>query len=495
MKLNRKLVLVLALLVSVIMATTGTLAYLTDRETVRNVFKVGPVDIELEEKFEDYRIWPGQTTTKEAQIKNIGDEPAWVWMTVSVPDELHPYVTPVWTEEYEAYVTGDSPVLGTTDDDNPVQVQVYTVLVPKALAAKTLTGEIDTTGNILAAMKLSDLVDYQDGKYVVVEADSTTGEIKQKELQGLEDGKFDVIVNAYAMQVTDEINTVEKAYAAYEAQWGDGGGYEGGDNSKTVTVSNSDELASAIANLKPGETTKIRLADGEYKTNFKIDGGNNVTISGSENAVLSGQIATTSSDAGTLTLRGVTYKVESIQDSTDISQTGSSAIALWGTQTVICENVTFKMSVNNTTAITSWWDTGKGTTIIVKDCTFNCNGQRPIRATGHVTVENSTFNDPYRYAVQLTAKTSTATEMDKAIINFKNNTIVDGANGKPFVYGIQLEGEEYGCNDLVINGSGNTIVDGGADSTMYYCECGKVDHATIEWNTEVGPVHKESTTP
>jgi len=107
-----------------------------------------------------------------------------------------------------------------------------------------------------------------------------------------------------------------------------------------------------------------------------------------------------------------------------------------------------------------------------------------------VTVENCTFNDPYRYAVQLTAKTSTATLMDKAIINFKNNTIVNGENGKPFVYGIQLEGSEYGCHDCVINGAGNTIENGGTDSAMYYCECGKVDHATITWNTEVAAVHK-----
>ena len=80
--------------------------------------------------------------------------------------------------------------------------------------------------------------------------------------------------------------------------------------------------------------------------------------------------------------------------------------------------------------------------------------------------------------------------MDKAIINFTGNTIVNGENGKAFVYGIQLEGADYGCQDLVINGSGNTIVDGGTDSTMYYCECGKVNHATIEWNVETTPVHE-----
>ena len=239
----------------------------------------------------------------------------------------------------------------------------------------------------------------------------------------------------------------------------------------------------------------IKLTDGAHTANVKIKGGQDITIVGSKNAVLSGQLATTSSTAGKLTLQGVTYNVDNdIVDSTGISQTGKSAIAIWGNQTVVCEEVTFNMSLANSTAITSWWDTGIGTTIVVKKCQFNCNGQRPIRATGNVTVENCTFNDPYRYAVQLTAKASTATELDKASINFNNNTVVNGENGKAFVYGIQLEGSEYGCNDCVINGVGNTIVNGGTDSTMYYCECGKVEHNSITWNVEVIPVHESCAT-
>jgi hypothetical protein len=80
-------------------------------------------------------------------------------------------------------------------------------------------------------------------------------------------------------------------------------------------------------------------------------------------------------------------------------------------------------------------------------------------------------------------------------VTFNNNTINNGENGKTFVYGIQLEGATYGCHDLIINGSLNTINAGEWDtnneSTMYYCDCGKVDHTTIVWNTEVPAVHKE----
>ena len=268
----------------------------------------------------------------------------------------------------------------------------------------------------------------------------------------------------------------------------------GGDEFTVPTVveaKDSAALADAVANAD-GELTIVNLEKGEYTTNLKVEGGSDISIVGNgKDTVLSGQIATTASNEGTITLKNLTIKVDdSIVDSTGISQTGKSAIAIWGDQTVICENVTFDMSLADSTAITSWWDTGVGTSIIVRNCTFNCNGQRPIRATGNVTVENCTFNDPYRYAVQLTAKADTATKLDKATINFNNNTIVNGANGKDFVYGIQLEGETYGCNDCVINGAGNTIENGGTESAMYYCECGKVDHATIEWNVEVPAVHK-----
>lgn len=311
---------------------------------------------------------------------------------------------------------------------------------------------------------------------------------------------FDVLVVSQAVQTMGfenkgavyALNTAFGEVTAENNPWSADSDME--PNVTIKEVNDDAGLKAALEATNPNEDVTVKLADGDYNTNVKVPGGNDMTIIGTgEDTVLSGQIASTTSEAGTLTLKNLTINVdEKILDSTHISQTGKSAIAIWGNQTVICENVTFNMSLKDATAITAWWDTGVGTTIIVKNCTFNCNGQRPIRATGNVTVENCTFYDPYRYAVQLTAKASTATLLDKAIINFNNNTIVDGENGKPFVYGIQLEGAEYGCHDCVINGAGNKIVDGGTGSTMYYCECGLVDHDTITWNVvESTPVHEQ----
>lgn len=263
-------------------------------------------------------------------------------------------------------------------------------------------------------------------------------------------------------------------------------------------------LAEAIATVTdatPVEIVVLKTEETATVANIEIPGGSNITLRGvtgtASDVKVSGQIATLSSTEGSLTIKDLTILVDGdIVDSTGISQTSKSAIALWGNQTVTCENVTFDMSLADSSAISGWWDTGIGTTINVKNCVFNCNGQRPIRTCGNVSVEGCTFNDPYRYAIQLTGKAGTATELENAVINFKNNTIVNGANGKNFVYGIQLEGETYGCNDLVINGSGNNINAGEWDtnneSAMYYCECGKVEHATVAWNTEVPAVHEDS---
>lgn len=465
---KKSIVLIVSIVLAVAIGLGGTLAFFTDRDSDTNVFTVGNVDIELNEDFvQNSTLMPGVEINKDTWITNQGTNPAYVWMTVAVPEGLHDCVDLTWTDD----ASPEGPVDAKDADGNPYKV--YLVKVEEPLEP----GE--ETPVMLDSVKLKPTVDYRDGQFVLVE----NGEVTPIDYD-LADAH--IPVSAFAIQ-TEGFENFDEAYAAYGDQWGD----FVVEKSNIVNASTSDELAKAVEDAA-GEDVMILLEAGEYETNFKVEGGTNLTIVGAgEDTVLSGQIASTSSTAGTLTLQNLTYKVDdSIQDSTGISQTGKSAIALWSNQKVVCQNVTFEMSLKDSTAITTWWDVKEGTSVTVKDCTFNCNGQRPIRATGHVTVENTTFNDPYRYALQLTAKTSTADQMDKAIINFNNNTIVNGENGKAFVYGIQLEGADYGCHDCVINGTGNTIEEGGADSAMYYCECGKVEHETIEWNTEVPAVHE-----
>ena len=260
---------------------------------------------------------------------------------------------------------------------------------------------------------------------------------------------------------------------------------------------NTVKEAVAYASSKNISDVKLVLAAGEYQEAVSIPSNTTVSIEpasglSANHVKFNGQLASLGN--GVLNVKNITISHNPTIDLTGISQTGASAIALWGAAVVNCEDVTFENFANNATAITSWWSTGAGTQINVKNSTFNCGGQRPIRSDANVTVEDCTFNDPYRYAVQMTSKSSTMSA-ENAVVNFKNNTINAGTvSTKNVVYGIQLEGETYGCSHLIINGSGNTINLGetGKSRAMYYCECGKVDHASIVWNTEVEPEHENA---
>ena len=199
MKLNRKWLLAIALVLSMTMAIGGTLAYLTDRDTVENTFTMGNVDIEVEEVFPDGNIKPGETVNKDAKITNEGSNPAWVWMTVSVPEGLKDYVTMNWADGFAP--TSNSPVVENGQ-------AVWTVLVEDQLPA----GE--ETDYILTSVTLSGYVDYQGGKYVVVQ----NGEVT--DLEGIVNGQMVVTVTGYATQV-DGLSTVAAAYSAYQGQWGE----------------------------------------------------------------------------------------------------------------------------------------------------------------------------------------------------------------------------------------------------------------------------------
>ncbi len=501
-------------------AVVGTVAYFTHEDEDINVFTIGNVKVELVElqrneartALEDFKdgkqLMPivgsaqgdkddygmpiaDNYVDKIVYATNKGESDAFMRIRVAIPtwentsddkkdagkNNLHWNTTDTTTQnklvEEMKLKLADSEYDITYDLEKPITIGGETYTVYTFTFVKPIEPGYSTKA-VMSGLYLDKRVDYNP---------------ESRMYEDINGQEFSILNNKVNVPVIVEAIQADGFDTDYTAAFAAGNFPE---NPWAVTVSDSDGLADAIENAE--DSTTIELEKGNYTTNMKIDGGSDIAIIGNgDGTVLSGQIATTSSTAGTITLKNLTIKVDSsIKDSTGISQTGKSAIAIWGNQTVICENVTFDMSLSDSTAITSWWDTNEGTTIIVRNCTFNCNGQRPIRATGNVTVENCTFNDPYRYAVQLTAKASTATELDKAIINFNDNTIVNGEGGKAFVYGIQLEGADYGCNDCIINGSGNAIVDGGTDSAMYYCECGKVQHETIVWNTEVPAVHEKN---
>lgn len=272
MKLNRKWMLVLALVLSVAMATGGTLAYLTDRDTVENTFTMGNVDIEVDENYEpDSELNPGVEVEKEAGIKNVHNtSDAWVWMTVSVPNELKDYVELTWLSDEIKAEAEANVVTGVHPDYTS-----YVVKYPKKLAPGK------STPDYLQGVTLSNKVDYQDGKYVVIE----NGEIKAT-FNSLDDLK--IIVDGFAMQ-TEGFKTVEEAYSAYTEQWG---GLKGGDSGATTQTqvktikSKADLLALAGTNA---EGTYELLADinmnGEELKSIGVTYNKNLVINGNGHTI------------------------------------------------------------------------------------------------------------------------------------------------------------------------------------------------------------------
>lgn len=227
MKLNRKWLMVIALVMSLTMATAGTLAYLTDRDTEVNVFTMGNVDIELEEDFEQgAELIPGLDIEKEPTITNVGPNDAWVWATIAIPAALdnddasknvlhfnmskESVAEGKWTWWEEG--TRDKWLKQYNVENEGIKYNVFTVLYQTALKKG------DTTEPVIYKVYMDPHVDIApDGELYHVE----NGEATKLNLNINKDGNPKIYVSAYAMQ-TDKFDNVYEAYAAYTQQWGTG---------------------------------------------------------------------------------------------------------------------------------------------------------------------------------------------------------------------------------------------------------------------------------
>ena len=191
-KLGSIVAIVSILLVSLI---SGILAYLQDTEEVTNVFTIGKVDIQIIEKTTgdaDYstittdtitvngnsvngiaNLVSGEEIAKKPSVKNIGKNPAYVYLEVKVPmitsgGEKIPFFTYTtnsgWTEVAVKEATIDN-----------IEYKVYRYQYNTALAVN------ESTTNIFDSIKVTDAT------------------ITPEDLQGIADVQF-VKVNGYAIQ-------------------------------------------------------------------------------------------------------------------------------------------------------------------------------------------------------------------------------------------------------------------------------------------------------
>ncbi len=238
--MKKKIISLSLVAVIAITAIAGaSLAYLTDRDSAKNVFTFGNVAIKLNETFENNKLIPGEKLTKEATITNTGNNDAWVWVTVAIPSVLdnddasknilHMNIPgrnwlgyqnnqKYWVEgQTEATPEDqcwkvDANVTKNVEIDG-VSYNVYTHLYNGKLAAEK------TTTTCLSNVYLDAHIDIDTNGNLFWVEDGTTTPIKWN-LE--ENGNPSIYVSAYAIQA-EGFGTVDEAYAAYADQWGNNG--------------------------------------------------------------------------------------------------------------------------------------------------------------------------------------------------------------------------------------------------------------------------------
>ncbi len=225
MKLNKVLLTTLSLVLVATIAIGSTLAYFTDRDSKTNVFTVGNVSIELNEDFEQgATLIPGVDIEKKPTITNTGKNDAWVWATIAIPSVLdggNDASMNVVHFNYDKNVVNDTQWTWQDSEGwmveeaeiNDIKYSVYTVLYQTALKSGEETPAVMTKVYLDANIDIN-----TDGNWYHVENGEVTGPYWNSETNGAPV----IYVSAYAMQ-TEGFATVQDAYTAYQAQWGDKG--------------------------------------------------------------------------------------------------------------------------------------------------------------------------------------------------------------------------------------------------------------------------------
>lgn len=205
----------------------GTMAYLTDTDTVTNTFTVGKVDISLDEaktnedgdllnsegnvytdadnqtlaervKTNTYKLMPGHTYVKDPVV-HIAEDSEASYLFIEVKDDLAKAETNVTDTKSisEQISTNDwLELIYTGDDDAPANTKVYYKKIPAYEADDTSTQSYATFENFK------------------IKADLTS-----TQLNAYTDAQ--VVVKAYAIQ-SDGLANVNAAAAALGLSWGTG---------------------------------------------------------------------------------------------------------------------------------------------------------------------------------------------------------------------------------------------------------------------------------
>ena len=249
------------------------------------------------------------------------------------------------------------------------------------------------------------------------------------------------------------------------------------------------------AALEAGMTDVVMtLAKGTYTidNNFAFEKSNtlmNVTVQAANGVdasdiTINGRFAMSASSAqkvktgSSMTIKGLTLTTnaggETKGDAEHYYRSHNTCIYVFGGIKLTVEDCIFNINGITEASITTWGD--QATTAVVKNCVFNCEGSGKPIAFGNGssnTIENCTFNQPKKYAVQVNHYK--ASDPVSQLI-FKNNTI--NANTSKKNYGVALDSRQEAYYNLNITVE-NNVMTGAVDGSYLYAHS---DAAAI-WET------------
>ena len=182
----------LSVLLVGVMVATGIGAYFTATDTKTNVFTVGNVDIELQEPNweNNYPTTPNETVKKDPQIKNIGDQDAYVYMTVDMP-----YATVVIADaDGNKSTSAETELFTYTVNDNWVEVGTAEKVTADSVYRHVYAyvGIDNTTLEALSATTTTSAL-FEEIKFANV--------VETPETVVLEGTDLNIVINAYGIEI------------------------------------------------------------------------------------------------------------------------------------------------------------------------------------------------------------------------------------------------------------------------------------------------------
>ena len=240
-----------------------------------------------------------------------------------------------------------------------------------------------------------------------------------------------------------------------------------------IVVATAEDLKAAIANAvtSGGESraighdikyTLIELQPGTYTGAFNIDGKNVILMSNDkENTIINGLVHGLNWSHVVLRNLTLTNSTPAQSGITNRDDADNYCLGAYVTDFVI-ENCTFNISATgginiyaNRSDYTTSTIEGVNYDLVIKNTTFNCNGQRPVRGKTNSYVEGCTFNNQHRYAIQVQGNSQLA---DPETVTFINNKIVNPCqtSNEAFAAAVSISKSQL-LENVAFNISGNTI--------------------------------------